>query len=160
MRFGHFTTAKFRSNLFEFNKIVNELDMSPLLNESCLDYIRESIMNIVIRIYIDSQTNFQKYKSYINSMVHDLKESFKELVVTSDLLDEQTRYKSLQKLDKMIQNIGYPDWIMNNNELDKYYDLKEVANLEKAFESMLYIEYKNGLKSFEKLRKPVNRTMR
>ncbi len=27
----------------------------------------------------------------------------------------------------MMQNIGYPDWIMNNSELDKYNDLKQVA---------------------------------
>jgi len=66
----------------------------------------------------------------------------------------------LQKLDKMMQNIGYPDWIMNNIELDKYYDLKQLADPEKAFESMLYIQYKNGLKLFEKLRKPVDRSMR
>jgi predicted metalloendopeptidase len=159
-KFGYFTIAKFRSNEFEFNKIINGLDKNPPLNEYCLGYIRESMMNILSRIYIDGQTNFLNYKSYINSMIHDLKESFKELIVTSDWLDQQTRNKSLQKLDKIMVNIGYPDWIMNNSELDKFNDLKEVASLDKAFESMLYIEYNNGLKSFEKLRKPVNRTMK
>ena len=56
-------------------------------------------------------------------MVKDLKESFRELVIISDWLDEETKRKSLLKLDAIIENVGYPDWLLDNQELDKYYNL-------------------------------------
>jgi predicted metalloendopeptidase len=52
-----------------------------------------------------------------------LRDSFKVLVKESDWLDDITKNKSLEKLDAMIENDVYPDWILDNQELDKYYKL-------------------------------------
>ena len=56
-------------------------------------------------------------------MIKDIKESFRALVNTSDWLDDKTKDKSLHKLNAIIENVGYPDWMLNNEELDKYYNL-------------------------------------
>ena len=56
-------------------------------------------------------------------MIKYLRESFKVLVKESDWLDDITKNKSLEKLDAMIENDVYPDWILDNQELDKYYKL-------------------------------------
>ncbi len=56
-------------------------------------------------------------------MIKYLRESFKVLVQESDWLDGITKNKSLEKLDAMIENDVYPDWILDNQELDKYYKL-------------------------------------
>ncbi len=56
-------------------------------------------------------------------MIKYLRDSFKVSVLESDWLDDITKSKSLEKLDAMIENDVYPDWILDNQELDKYYKL-------------------------------------
>jgi predicted metalloendopeptidase len=56
-------------------------------------------------------------------MIKYLKDSFRVLVGESDWLDDRTKNKSLEKLDAIIENDVYPDWILDNQELDKYYKL-------------------------------------
>ena len=56
-------------------------------------------------------------------MVNDIKESFDDLIEQSDWLDDSTRQKALKKLDAIHQNVGYPDWILDNKQLDQYYNL-------------------------------------
>lgn len=59
-------------------------------------------------------------------MVKDLKESFAALVKVSDWLDDITKNKSLHKLNAIIENVGYPQWMLNNEELDHFYDLVNI----------------------------------
>ena len=56
-------------------------------------------------------------------MIKDIQESFRQLIGESDWLDDKTKQKSLEKLNAMILNVGYPDWILINEELDNYYNL-------------------------------------
>ncbi len=56
-------------------------------------------------------------------MIKYHRNSFKVLVQESDWLDDITKNKSLEKLDAMIENDVYPDWILDNQELDNYYKL-------------------------------------
>jgi predicted metalloendopeptidase len=56
-------------------------------------------------------------------MIKYLRDSFRVLVRESDWLDDSTKNKSLEKLDAIIENDVYPDWILDNQELDKYYKL-------------------------------------
>jgi predicted metalloendopeptidase len=56
-------------------------------------------------------------------MIKYLRESFKVLVGESNWLDDSTKNKSSEKLDAIIENNVYPDWILDNQELDKYYKL-------------------------------------
>jgi len=60
-------------------------------------------------------------------MVKDLKESFRALVKESDWLDDITKNLSLHKLNAIIENVGYPEWMLNNEDLDDFYSL--VKNL-------------------------------
>jgi predicted metalloendopeptidase len=56
-------------------------------------------------------------------MIKYLRDSFRVLVQESDWLDDITKNKSLEKLDSIIENDVYPDWILDNQQLDKYYNL-------------------------------------
>jgi predicted metalloendopeptidase len=63
------------------------------------------------------------FKIQVSLMIKYLRDSFKVLVQESDWLDDITKNKSLEKLDAIIENNVYPDWILDNQELDKYYNL-------------------------------------
>jgi predicted metalloendopeptidase len=46
-------------------------------------------------------------------MIKYLRESFKVLVGESNWLDDSTKNKSSEKLDAIIENNVYPDWILD-----------------------------------------------
>ena len=54
-------------------------------------------------------------------MVENLRAAFKELVEETDWMDAETQVKAQEKADQMLQLIGYPDWLLDNSEVDKYY---------------------------------------
>ena len=41
----------------------------------------------------------------------------------NDWLDDKTKNIALIKLNEMKQNIGFADWMLNDNELDDVYNL-------------------------------------
>jgi predicted metalloendopeptidase len=63
-------------------------------------------------------------------MVKYLRDSFRVLVGESDWLDDSTKNKSLEKLDAFVENVGYPDWILDNQQLDNYYNLVNVFQVQ------------------------------
>jgi predicted metalloendopeptidase len=117
-------------------------------------------------------------------MIKYLRDSFKALVGESDWLDDSTKNKSLEKLDAIIENDVYPDWILDNQELDKYYKLvnnfyiiydilnflfynfiylfrkKQRVDPKKAFEGILYLQMILNRNEFVEIHNPVNRTLR
>ena len=54
-------------------------------------------------------------------MVEQLRAAFKELVSEAEWMDAETKVKAQEKADMMLQLIGYPDWLLDNAEVDKYY---------------------------------------
>ena len=54
-------------------------------------------------------------------MVEDLRAAFKELVTETDWMDADTQVKAQQKADMMLQLIGYPDWLLDNDRVDQYF---------------------------------------
>ena len=54
-------------------------------------------------------------------MVEDLRSAFKELVTETEWMDADTQVKAQQKADMMLQLIGYPDWLVDNDKVDEYF---------------------------------------
>ena len=62
-------------------------------------------------------------------MIYNLKTAFKALVNEATWMDSSTKAIAREKVDLMIENIGYPDWIKNKKKLENYY--KEVKKIRK-----------------------------
>ena len=54
-------------------------------------------------------------------MTDDLRAAFKDLLLTSDWMDNGTRDFAIEKAAKMQSLIGYPDFPFDDKELDDYY---------------------------------------
>ena len=39
----------------------------------------------------------------------------------TDWMDAETQVKAQEKADQMLQLIGYPDWLIDNNAVDQYF---------------------------------------
>ena len=60
-------------------------------------------------------------KADADAMVENLRAAFKELVEETEWMDAATQVKAQEKADQMLQLIGYPDWLLDNTQVDKYY---------------------------------------
>lgn len=89
--------------------------------------------NLFVNAYFD-----EKSKNDTILMTKQLEDSFKEILVYSDWLDDVTKTIAIAKVDTMRLRIGYPDIILNKDMLtDRYKDIKIHADY--YFENSLSI---------------------
>lgn len=95
-------------------------------------------------------------KEVAQKMVKEIVLEFRRILKESFWMDKETREKALQKLDAMSTYIGYPDWLMNDSEIEKLYkDLEIDENSYVA--SLLSINKFTTDHQFRELRKPPKR---
>ncbi|KAL6727698.1 hypothetical protein Aduo_009552 [Ancylostoma duodenale] len=71
-------------------------------------------------LYVRS-TFDQASKNVTLEMIDDLQEAFRGMILTSDWMDTQTKTAALNKAEKMLCKIAYPDFILDDKKLDDYY---------------------------------------
>jgi predicted metalloendopeptidase len=54
-------------------------------------------------------------------MITYLKAAFVTLITEADWMDDATKAIAKEKVDAMIELVGYPDWITKKRELEAYY---------------------------------------
>lgn len=76
-------------------------------------------------------------------MTIELQQAFKEILNETDWLDKETKFLAGEKINHMRLRIGYPDFILDQNELTKRYEDVEIhPNL--YFENILSLLRVNG----------------
>jgi predicted metalloendopeptidase len=171
---GYLTNAKFRANQFEFYRVFGIKKERPLW-ENCVGFLETNLRYPINRIYIDKAFTIDEKKTAV-SVFKDLKESFRDLVTSSDWLDEISKEKSLLKLDKIVGLIGYPNWILSDEELDKLYNMvskrfsnqlirfycainlfqTKNVNQKNSFENVLTLYANQAFNMFDQLGRPVD----
>lgn len=90
-------------------------------------------------------------------MTNELQDTFREILNETYWLDDETRALAESKVDKMSLKIGYPDYILNEQQLnEKYADLE--IHPERYFENILNVLRHLTRSEQNKLREAVNRT--
>ncbi|KAF2903630.1 hypothetical protein ILUMI_02562 [Ignelater luminosus] len=96
-------------------------------------------------------------KKHAKEIVADIRAEFVKMLQKADWMDKVTKRNALEKAASMTAYIGYPDELLNEKNLEKYYaDLEITSN--KYIEAMKHLslffaDYRN-----KKLREPVNKT--
>lgn len=90
-------------------------------------------------------------------MVNGIRKEFEVILSEVNWMDEQTRKSALDKLHSMSTHIGYPDEIMNDTKIEKYYENLDV-DPNNYLLSVLNMNVFGTDYAFNKLRKPVNKT--
>ncbi|RCN52359.1 hypothetical protein ANCCAN_01401 [Ancylostoma caninum] len=77
------------------------------------------------RVYIDYEYPDDNKKQLIRKttggMMQNIIHSFQGMLDSLDWMTEETKRKAKEKTLDIVQNIAFPDWIMDNNKLDNYY---------------------------------------
>ena len=65
-------------------------------------------------------------------MISYLKSAFETLITEADWMDGVTKSIAREKIEAMVELVGYPEWIKNKEKLEAYYD--GVSITAKAFQ--------------------------
>ncbi|CAB3411031.1 unnamed protein product [Caenorhabditis bovis] len=105
-----------------------------------------------VRRYFDANA-----KNTTLAMIDDLQESFRNMMHVNDWMDENTKKFALQKASEMINQIGYPDFILNDEKLDDWYKGLEGAQ-DDTYSALVEktIQWRNTF-HYRRLLEPVNR---
>ncbi|XP_077288912.1 M13 family metallopeptidase neprilysin 3 isoform X1 [Arctopsyche grandis] len=96
-------------------------------------------------------------KPQAEEMIEGLRTAFKRNLKNLAWMDSETREAAILKADAISDMIGFPDYILNPQELDKQYsDLKVEPN--KYFQNNIMVNFHALRKNLERLDQPVNRT--
>jgi len=91
-------------------------------------------------------------KGQADSMVEDLRSAFKELVEETDWMDSETQDKAKAKADMMLQLIGYPDWLVDTDQVDEYFSDAPVMVADNNFVNVYDMRYWAAMQELEQLR--------
>eukprot|EP00094_Tigriopus_californicus_P009374 TCALIF_09039-PA protein Name:"Similar to ECE1 Endothelin-converting enzyme 1 (Bos taurus)" AED:0.18 eAED:0.18 QI:17/0/0/0.68/0.73/0.75/16/0/656 len=108
-----------------------------------------------IRLKFDDQT-----RADADALVTDLRGAFKELVTESVWMDTDTQVLAQDKADQIIQLVGYPDWIIDDEELDQRYETYPETSDSNHFDNIKGTMYAYQTLSLNTLRKTPDRSER
>uniref|UniRef100_A0A672UYU4 endothelin-converting enzyme 1 n=1 Tax=Strigops habroptila TaxID=2489341 RepID=A0A672UYU4_STRHB len=89
-------------------------------------------------------------------MISEIRAAFEVSLDQLDWMDEATRQAAKEKADAIYDMIGFPDFILDNKELDDVYDGYEVSE-DSFFQNMLNFYNFSAKVMADQLRKPPNR---
>uniref|UniRef100_A0A182W0E2 Neprilysin, neutral endopeptidase 1 n=1 Tax=Anopheles minimus TaxID=112268 RepID=A0A182W0E2_9DIPT len=105
-----------------------------------------------VRRYFDENSKRDTLK-----MTHELQEAFREILEQTSWIDAPTRGLAEQKVNAMSLRIGYPDFILDPDQLNARYATLEI-HPDRYFENTLYVLSHIRRTDQEKLGQPVNKT--
>nr|CAD7393457.1 unnamed protein product [Timema cristinae] len=111
-----------------------------------------SVGSLYVRRYFHEEA-----KKSAMEMVQDIRNQFLDILKTIDWMDDETRMKGIDKAKSMSVHIAYPDELLDNSKLEKFYQNLEI-NPDLYLESILNLTKFGTSYSFGRLRQPVNKS--
>ncbi|XP_075238174.1 M13 family metallopeptidase neprilysin 3 isoform X2 [Lycorma delicatula] len=96
-------------------------------------------------------------KAKAEEMINDIRTAFKENLKGLKWMDDETQLLAEDKANAITDMIGFPDFILNSDQLDEeYYDLN--VKEDQYFTNNLHANQYNMRRNLQKLGQPVNKT--
>ena len=129
-------TEELRHIAFNFRSVMTGVNTAPPRWQTCLSNIviqPPDIESVGFWATLRPSWGFAAAHEYIlenfdegskaqaDSMVNDLRSVFKELVEETKWMDSESKVKAEEKADLMLQQIGYPDWLVEVEKVDAFY---------------------------------------
>jgi len=151
-----FLTEELRKRQLVYSTAVSgKQEQEPRWKE-CIDITSGSLSIAVGALYVRKYFR-QDSKATALEMVNGIRKEFENILNEVNWMDDETRKSALNKLHSMSTHIGYPDEIMDNAKIEKYYENLSI-DPENYLSSVLHMNVFGTDYAFNKLRKPVNKT--
>nr|XP_031838249.1 neprilysin-4 [Nomia melanderi] len=105
-------------------KYVNEItsvEVGDSKSILCAAAVNELMGMAVSWLYVD-RSFYEDQSKRVFEMMNDIKQAFDSLVLKTDWMDKQTKTATLEKNRKMESQIGFPDWLFDEDVLNEYYE--------------------------------------
>ena len=115
------TNEKLRKFQKDFHAALHGPGQSTPRWRSCLGKINEPLGFALSAKMIEKAFDHEA-RTQMEVMIQHLKEAFNSMVDEASWIDQDTRIVVKEKAAAMNHLIAYPDWIMDHQLLDEYYD--------------------------------------
>jgi len=113
-------TQELRDISFKFKSVMTGVSEAAPRWQTCTAKAVEAFGFAAAHEYIKANFDVDA-KAQADEMVEHLRAAFKELVTETDWMDSETQGKAVEKAEQMLQLIGYPDWLLEQAQVDDYY---------------------------------------
>lgn len=139
-----------------FSKVMSGKKKFEVRWRECIDMVLDTLPIATSALYVK---HFFKRESRDTAveMVESIKEEFQTILQSVSWMDETTREAAMVKAKVMVAHIGYPDELMDDSKIEKYYK-NLTLDENKYFESILNISRFDSQKTLKALWKPVNKS--
>lgn len=156
--FGPTSSKLLRKLEFDFVRVVQGVEKILPIWQRCIGSISALLDHPMGRLYIDKEFSPQA-KEDMDSLVADLKVAFSALLQQNDWMDDYTKEQAANKLNAIVDNIGYPTWLTNNTHLNSRYDIiKPIIPGTPFLKVYLNVRFNGMVKRLQKLRTTFNRS--
>lgn len=131
-------------------------EQSPPRWKICVNQVNTNMGMAVGAMFVRKFFDENSKKDTVD-MTYELQQSFREILNTTDWLDEQTRHLAELKVNAMQLQIGYPDFILDHNQLNERYKDLQIDST-KYFENTLEVLKHLTRIEQSRLGEPVNKT--
>ncbi|KAF5270897.1 hypothetical protein FQR65_LT17764 [Abscondita terminalis] len=157
------TTKRMQANFYFFNIINWMYDYLPNMRyidshyvpktSACVRVVAKSLPLLMNSLYIKRFFEV-KTKTQIEKLVKEIRHEFLKILQNADWLDDNTRKNAIEKLVSMKTCIGYPDELLDNEVLQRYYQSLNV-NYSTYLNAIMSINVFEKNNHFKRLREPV-----
>ncbi|VDM65252.1 unnamed protein product [Strongylus vulgaris] len=107
---------------------------------NCVGLANQLMQYAIGRVYIDYEYPDDAKKDLIRKkvggMMQNVIHSFQSMLDSLDWMTKDTKHKAYNKTMDIVQNIAFPDWIMDNDKLDEYYKELELKKNDENYYDM------------------------
>ncbi|XP_072047754.1 membrane metallo-endopeptidase-like 1 [Amphiura filiformis] len=139
----------------DFHKVLSGSNAETPRWSECVGTTNGYLAFATGRMYIEEQFTGDSKKN-IDELVTNVKIAFKEMLKDNKWMDEETKVAAKEKADAIREQIGFPDWITDDAELNKKYEKVDI-NENEYFENKANFWRYWAQKSLSSLRKPVEK---
>lgn len=112
-------------------------EKSPPRWQECVTHVNSNMGMAVGSLFVQKYFDETSRDDTVQ-MTMQLQQAFKEMLLSLDWLDDETKFMATEKMESMRLKIGYPDFILNLDELaERYSDV--TTHPDYYFENMLSI---------------------
>ncbi|KAL3861454.1 hypothetical protein ACJMK2_007488, partial [Sinanodonta woodiana] len=145
---------RFTQEYFKYYQVAYGNEMEAARWKRCTRYVMDTFGMLIGRLFV--KEHFDNHsKNEVKEMIENIRSTFIDNVDKLDWMDNQTKMVAKEKAKAIIDLIGYPDYIMEDETLESMY-----ANItmdpKKYFENVLYILNREYANEVAKLRDTFN----
>jgi neprilysin len=112
-------------------------EKSPPRWKNCVNQVNSNLGMAVGAMFVRKYFDENSKKDTL-TMTHELQQAFREILNATDWIDPQTKFLAELKVNAMSLKIGYPDFILTKEELNKKYKDLDI-HPDKYFENTLNV---------------------